>query len=224
MECAWRCGYSICYLCGVPEGLRQKAPMTWTYLVCDAFGARRGFARTVFLSISLIAGIADRALALDLTQSAYIGKNFTVEDGLLSNDVNVILQTRDGFLWIGTAEGLLRFDGRHFTPIKFLPQDSPILVKALRKRRMALFGSAPQAAWQEFRVAVPVNWATLSPPFTILVPVMAIRSNAFTLAETAISGWVHSPGSTASSTAGFQRSFRSCGLPASRKAPTVTFW
>ena len=105
--------------------------MTWTHLVCDVFVARRGFVRTVCLSISLIAGIADRALALDLTQSAYIGKNFTVEDGLLSNDVNVILQTRDGFLWIGTAEGLLRFDGRHFTAIKFLPQDSPILVRAL---------------------------------------------------------------------------------------------
>ena len=68
---------------------------------------------------------------------------------------------------------------------------------------MALFGSAPQAAWQEFRVAVPVNWTTLSFPFTILVPVMAIRSNASTLAETVISGWVHSPGSTASSAADF---------------------
>src|SRR5258705_13862007 len=63
--------------------------------------------------------------------SGYVSKNFTVEDGLLSNEVNVILQTRDGFLWIGTAEGLLRFDGRHFTPIKFLPHDSPILVRAL---------------------------------------------------------------------------------------------
>jgi PAS domain S-box-containing protein len=74
-----------------------------------------------------------RGLALDPSPppSRYVSKNFTVEDGLLSNDVNVILQTRDGFLWIGTAEGLFRFDGRHFTPIKFLPQDSPILVKAL---------------------------------------------------------------------------------------------
>jgi ligand-binding sensor domain-containing protein len=34
-------------------------------------------------------------------------------------------------LWVGTQDGLLRFDGRHFTPIKFLPQDSPVLVNRL---------------------------------------------------------------------------------------------
>ena len=89
--------------------------------------------RVVCAFVALLVSIGNRALALDRPEpaSGYVSKNFTVEDGLLSNDVNVILQTRDGFLWIGTAEGLLRFDGRHFTPIKFLPQDSPILVRAL---------------------------------------------------------------------------------------------
>jgi ligand-binding sensor domain-containing protein len=33
--------------------------------------------------------------------------------------VNAILQTRNGFLWIGTDAGLNRFNGRHFTPIYF---------------------------------------------------------------------------------------------------------
>ena len=85
--------------------------MTWTHLVCNVFVARRGFVRTACLGIGLIASIADRALAHELTPSAniYIGKNFTVEDGLLSNRVNAIVQTRDGFLWVGTEEGLLRF-------------------------------------------------------------------------------------------------------------------
>jgi ligand-binding sensor domain-containing protein len=80
--------------------------MTWNHRVCNVFVARRGFVRTACLSISLIASIADRALALEPTQSAniYIGKNFTVEDGLLSNRVNAIVQTRDGFLWVGTEE------------------------------------------------------------------------------------------------------------------------
>src|SRR5258705_975896 len=89
--------------------------------------------RVLGVFVALVVSIGIRARALDRPEpaSGYASKNFTVEDGLLSNDVNVILQTRDGFLWIGTAEGLLRFDGRHFTPIKFLPQASPILVRAL---------------------------------------------------------------------------------------------
>src|SRR4029077_14592363 len=51
--------------------------------------------------------------------TSYIRTTFSVEDGLSSNVVNAILQTRNGFLWIGTDAGLDRFDGRHFTPIYF---------------------------------------------------------------------------------------------------------
>src|ERR1700751_615856 len=61
------------------------------------------------------------ARAADLNQAAasYLRTTFTVEDGLSSNVVNAILQTRNGFLWIGTDAGLNRFNGRHFTPIYF---------------------------------------------------------------------------------------------------------
>ena len=49
-----------------------------------------------------------------------------MEDGLSSNVVNAIVQTRNGFLWIGTDAGLNRFDGRHFTPIYFRgPSSTP---------------------------------------------------------------------------------------------------
>jgi ligand-binding sensor domain-containing protein/signal transduction histidine kinase len=66
--------------------------------------------------------------AVDPTQpaSSYIRTTFTVEDGLSSNVVNAIVQTRNGFLWIGTDAGLNRFDGRHFTPIYFRgPRGTP---------------------------------------------------------------------------------------------------
>lgn len=36
-------------------------------------------------------------------------------DGLPDNFVQALLQTKDGYLWIGTAEGLVRFDGLQFT-------------------------------------------------------------------------------------------------------------
>ena len=89
--------------------------------------------RIVCLIVALLVTFSHPALALDPPESGagYVIQKFTVEDGLLSNNVNVILQTRDGFLWIGTQDGLLRFDGRHFMPIQFLQQASPILVSAL---------------------------------------------------------------------------------------------
>ncbi len=37
------------------------------------------------------------------------------DEGLPQNTVNCILQTRDGYLWIGTEGGLARFDGIRFT-------------------------------------------------------------------------------------------------------------
>ncbi|HEU4387003.1 MAG TPA: two-component regulator propeller domain-containing protein [Blastocatellia bacterium] len=45
----------------------------------------------------------------------YIRTAWTVQDGLPQNSVNAILQTRDGYLWLGTFGGLARFDGVKFT-------------------------------------------------------------------------------------------------------------
>jgi ligand-binding sensor domain-containing protein len=56
------------------------------------------------------------ALALDphkaLTQ--YVHNTWQTDQGLPQNSVQAVLQTRDGYLWIGTQEGLVRFDGAHF--------------------------------------------------------------------------------------------------------------
>src|SRR5215470_3797239 len=82
---------------------------------------------TVGLSIVLTMATKS-AGAVDPNQpaSSYIQTIFTVEDGLSSNVVNAIVQTRNGFLWIGTDAGLNRFDGRHFTPIYFRgPKSAP---------------------------------------------------------------------------------------------------
>jgi ligand-binding sensor domain-containing protein len=38
-----------------------------------------------------------------------------VEDGLPQNTIRAIHQTRDGYLWMATEEGLVRFDGVRFT-------------------------------------------------------------------------------------------------------------
>ena len=60
------------------------------------------------------------ALAADLPRdhafaSEYTHRLFRIEDGLPQNRIRALCQTPDGYLWIGTAEGLARFDGLRFT-------------------------------------------------------------------------------------------------------------
>ena len=75
------------------------------------------------------------ARGLDVTRplSSYIKTSFTVEDGLPSNSINALVQTKNGFLWIGTNAGLARFDGRHFAPISLqsAPPAAQSTVRAL---------------------------------------------------------------------------------------------
>jgi ligand-binding sensor domain-containing protein len=44
----------------------------------------------------------------------YIHKIYTSEDGLPQNRARALVQTSDGFLWIGTQDGLARFNGTMF--------------------------------------------------------------------------------------------------------------
>src|SRR5258708_801613 len=43
--------------------------------------------------------------------SQYRHSAWRMKDGLLRGEPNVITQTPDGYIWIGTAAGLIRFDG-----------------------------------------------------------------------------------------------------------------
>ncbi len=44
----------------------------------------------------------------------YATTSWGVQEGLPQNSVQAILQTRDGYLWLGTQEGLVRFNGTGF--------------------------------------------------------------------------------------------------------------
>lgn len=56
-------------------------------------------------------------------------ETFSVADGLVSNEANVVLQDRQGFLWIGTFGGLSRFDGATFTSFLHDPADPSSLAQ-----------------------------------------------------------------------------------------------
>lgn len=70
------------------------------------------------LVASLLALITPRpAAALDPAQAIdrYVHQAWTTDQGLPQNGVYATLAARDGYLWLGTDEGLVRFDGLRFT-------------------------------------------------------------------------------------------------------------
>lgn len=68
-------------------------------------------------------------LAADNTfaQQNYYLKHFTTENGLPHNRIQAIAQDQTGFLWIGTWDGLSRYDGYEFKNYYHKPGDSTSL-------------------------------------------------------------------------------------------------
>ncbi len=54
-------------------------------------------------------------LSTQKSLSQYSHEVWTTDDGLPQNSINKLAQTPDGYLWMGTQEGLTRFDGVQFT-------------------------------------------------------------------------------------------------------------
>ncbi len=61
--------------------------------------------------------VSPLAHALDPSRAVtqYVHDVWTTSVGLPQNSVTTLLQTRDGYLWFGTQEGLVRFDGLRFS-------------------------------------------------------------------------------------------------------------
>ena len=80
------------------------------------FPTRAG-GRAALAALTLLLAGSGAAHGLDphtlLTQ--YRHRDLQTQDGLPNSDVQAIAQTPDGFLWLGTEEGLARFDGQRFT-------------------------------------------------------------------------------------------------------------
>jgi signal transduction histidine kinase/ligand-binding sensor domain-containing protein len=65
-------------------------------------------------------------------------KKFSTEQGLSQASVNAVLRDSKGFIWLGTDDGLNRFDGKIFRVYRNQPGDSSSLI-----------GSAVQALWED---------------------------------------------------------------------------
>jgi ligand-binding sensor domain-containing protein/signal transduction histidine kinase len=85
---------------------------------------------TAVLCLTLVISCPSPALA----QSRF--ESWTTENGLPQNSIRDILQTRDGYLWLATEGGLVRFDGARFVVFdKSVPGFESQRIGALREDR-----------------------------------------------------------------------------------------
>ena len=64
----------------------------------------------VFIELALLL-----ALKPETRADGYSRRVWQTQDGLPQDTINALVQTSDGYLWIGTSGGLVRFDGFRFT-------------------------------------------------------------------------------------------------------------
>ena len=95
--------------------------------------------------VLLVAGLLLGGLAGALPARAgspFIVKSWGTEEGLPESAVLSVLQTRDGYLWLATLKGLVRFDGNQFTP--FNENQTPGLTS---DRMVFLFEDSRRTLW-----------------------------------------------------------------------------
>src|SRR5579863_7147787 len=79
--------------------MAAKSTSTFAAVLLTVLAARTGF-----------------ALEPGLPVSQYLHTSWTQEEGDALPPISTLAQTADGYLWMGTAGGLLRFDGMRFVP------------------------------------------------------------------------------------------------------------
>lgn len=87
-----------------------------TYCTC----ARKTCKIAGYLALIVIYLSPRGGFALDPSKNLrqYVLRDWTTEQGLPQNTIHAMLQTSDGFLWLGTRGGLARFDGANFIVYK----------------------------------------------------------------------------------------------------------
>src|ERR1044072_6932223 len=72
--------------------------------------------------------------------SQYGHTAWRMQDGVFNSTPNVIAQTADGFIWIGTQAGLVRFDGSRFVSATTTPTGQPLPDVRITSLRTARHG------------------------------------------------------------------------------------
>ena len=88
-----------------------------THAALRACGRALRTTRRAGLAVCLLlaAPLPSAALNPRTLISQYASDHWRTRDGLPQASVGAIAQTSDGYIWLATEEGLVRFDGVHFT-------------------------------------------------------------------------------------------------------------
>ena len=76
--------------------------------------------RTLILFLLAVSSV----VASGQPKQEYLFYHLGSRNGLLSNEVMEVAQDANGFIWIGTMNGLQRYDGRRFLTFQHIPGDS----------------------------------------------------------------------------------------------------
>src|SRR5262245_11164679 len=126
------------------------------------FGAWGRHALSGVLAGGALAGVLlapPDAFALDpaLDVSQYVHTSWKVREGFARGAIHAIVQTADGYLWLGTEFGLLRFDGVRNVPWsppegQGLPSTDIISLLATRDGSLWIGTSKGLARWKDGRL------------------------------------------------------------------------
>ena len=114
----------------------------------------------------------------------YVINVWRTDEGLPDSAVSSIAQTRDGYLWIGTANGLARFDGVRFALFRSVntPELHSNRILNLSRTQTGVYGLARTAALP----VMPMNGLSCTRPKKVYRP---IKCSAQVKMPTVSCGW-----------------------------------
>ena len=97
----------------------------------------------LLLLFLLLSPVSSQALDPSVQISQYGHTVWRVQDGYFTGAPTSIAQTADGYMWIGTADGLFRFDGVRFVPWTAISHQQAVASAEVS----ALFGARDGSLW-----------------------------------------------------------------------------